>query len=152
MKTILRTVLASLVSLAALADGTVTLSEREVELNVDISTTKVKLSRADYSAPVVKVLVPDLADVTVLDHRNTGEGAPCLATYDTLAPEDVIQNNPVVERVKFKVTLQKATYLDAQAGVCHVSLVELVEGKIRGFNFVHDREVSVGSRHPDDCR
>src|SRR3990167_4240343 len=91
-----------IMSVAVANASSVVLSKRTVELNVDISTTKLKLSRAGYASPVVKVLVPELADVTILDHRNTGEGAPCLATYETMLPEDVIQNNPGVEKINFE--------------------------------------------------
>jgi len=140
-----------LVSTSAFADQVI-LSQNTVSLNVDISTTKIKLSQADYSSPVVKVLVPDLADVTFLNHRNTAEGAPCLATYDTLKPQDVIQDNPVVEKIDFTITLEKSVYSDVLNKVCKVSLTERVEGKIRGFSFGHTRTLAMPERHIDDCR
>ncbi|MBI4041200.1 MAG: hypothetical protein HY390_04970 [Deltaproteobacteria bacterium] len=132
--------------------SSVVLSKRTVELNVDISTAKLKLSRADYVSPVVKVLVPELADVTILDHRNTGEGAPCLATYETESPSDVIQSNPQVEKIKFDITLKKSVRLNPEGTACVVHLSEEVDGVIRGFQFVHDRSLFVGERHIDDCR
>jgi hypothetical protein len=139
-------------SISGVARADALLSEREVDLNVDISTTKVKLSQSDYVAPVVKVLVPDLADVTILDHRNTGEGAPCLATYETRNPQDVIQGNPIVEKVKFKVTLQKNLLPNITEGICQVSLAEDIHGMIRGFNFRHHRDQVIGNRSIEDCR
>jgi hypothetical protein len=126
-------------------------SEREVTLPVDISTTKIKLSRADYSSPVVKVLIPELAAETILNHRNTSEGAPCLATYETMNPQDVIQNRPSTEFFKFKITIKKHTYV-TQNNECNVSLTEEIEGNIRGFNFYHDRSISLPSREVDDCK
>jgi len=144
------------ISMAVANASSTVLSKRTVELNVDISTTKLKLSRADYSSPVVKVLVPELADVTILDHRNTGEGAPCLATYEALSPEEVIQNNPATEKVRFQVTLLKDTIVNidekSKKPVCEVHLTELIEGDIRGFDFQHSRSLLVGNRHMDDCR
>ena len=136
----------------AQAGEDVVLSEKEVTLNVDISTAKTKLSIADYSSPVVKVLVPELADVTILDHRNTGEGAPCLATYDTLDPRDVIQGNPTTEKINFKVTLIKQTATNTSQDICYVRLSERVEGNIRGFKFTHNKQKPMGTRHIDDCR
>lgn len=130
----------------------VILSEKVVQLNVDISKTKLKLSQADYDSPVVKVLVPDLADVTILDHRNTNEGAPCMATYDTLSPEDVIQNNPSIEKIDFTITLAKHAIPNLQNKTCDVILSETINAKIRGFNFNHYKNVNVGTRHIDDCR
>ncbi|MCB0393429.1 MAG: hypothetical protein KDD25_02650 [Bdellovibrionales bacterium] len=129
----------------------VVLSEKVSNLTVDISTAKLKLSKAGYESPVVKVLVPDLADVTIFDHRNEGEGAPCLATFDTFEPNDVIQGNPSVEEIPFKVTLTRMTFLDS-ANVCQVYLVENVEGQIRGFNFYHSRDAHIGTRNAEDCR
>jgi hypothetical protein len=129
----------------------VVISQRVVRLPVEISNTNVKLSAADYSAPVVKVLIPALADVTLLDHRNTNEGAPCMATYGTRVPNDVIQNNPGSLQVQFQISLIKNLYVDTNNS-CVVSMTEHIEGTIRGFKFVHDRYVSLGERHLDDCR
>ncbi|MCH2534093.1 MAG: hypothetical protein MK008_06600 [Bdellovibrionales bacterium] len=101
---------------------------------------------------MVKVLVPDLADVTILNHRNTGEGAPCMASYQAMSPEDVIQNNPSVEVVPMTITLNKLLTPDSANGICHVSLKESIVGKIRGFRFEHHESMGVGTRHIDDCR
>lgn len=130
----------------------VSISKRSVVLNVDISPTNLKLSRADYSMPTVKVLVPELADVTIMNHRNTKEGAPCLATEDTFKPEDVIQGNSAVEKVEFTIELQRQVYKDDEKKTCMVYLVENVTGQIRGFNFSHQRDSEIGLRHIDDCR
>lgn len=135
----------------ALSANEVQLSRQVKILAVDISTARVKLSGADYSTPLVKVLVPLLADVTLLNHRNEGEGAPCLATTDTMFPEDVIKNNPALENHKFVITLTKVAELDEQHD-CQVTLHEDIESNIRGFKFKHHRSIVVGTRHQDDCR
>ena len=135
----------------AKANG-VPISERTVELRVDISSTKLKWSQADYSSPVLKVLVPDLATVTILDHRNTGEGAPCMATYQAMSPEEVIQNNPSVEVIPMTITLQKQLSPDPKDRLCHVALKESIVGEIRGFRFEHQKIKDIGTRHMDDCR
>ena len=143
-----------LVSASAHAQSkTVELSKKDVILSVDISTTKLKRSSSGYSTALLKVLVPELADVTILDHRNAGEPAPCLATYDAYSPEDVIQGRPDVEKIKFTITLQKiATLSHDPTQTCSVTLNELVEGTIRGFKFIHERSLVVGNRNVDDCR
>jgi hypothetical protein len=138
----------------------VVVSEREVELNVDISESTVKLSRADYSAAVVKILIPEIADVAILDHRNTNEGAPCMATYETQSPSSVVGGDPKKEKIKFKITLERQAFFNRSvnpdgsldSGVCEVYLIETINGVIRGFNFNHVESVLVGTRHPDDCR
>lgn len=131
---------------------TVTLSQKVVALTTEISPEKIKWSEADYQMPVVKILLPELADATVLNHRNTDEGAPCLASYAAPSPEAVIQNQPATEKVDFTIILNKELYLDPETSLCHVTLIELVEGQIRGFKFVHDRRQHIGERHKDDCR
>ena len=128
------------------------ISERTVAIDVDISTAKVRLSRAGYSTEVVKVLIPALADVTLLDHRNEGESAPCLATNATDNPADVVQNNPSVESIQMKITLTKFPTINSTTQLCDIILSESIETKIRGFSFDHFRSLVIASRSIDDCR
>lgn len=134
------------------AQAGVVISERTVPLEVKISPETVKLSHADYSMPVVKVLVPGLADVTILDHRNSGEGAPCLATDGTRSPEDVIRGSSTTETLPFTIRLERSVYPDLDAKKCYVLLEEFVSGEIRGYQFTHHRDFQVADRHLDDCR
>lgn len=128
------------------------ISQKEVTLPVDLNTARLKLSRGGYSSEVVKVLVPELADVTIADHRNEGEEAPCLATYEAWTVEEVIQGKPEKLEVPFTITLTKHVWVDTENKVCKVSLTENVIGKIRGFHFTHDRYLEMPDRHVDDCR
>ncbi len=109
-----------------------------------------KLSRAGYGSEVLKVFIPSLADITFLDHRNENSGAPCMSTYETAIPEDVIQGRPGNETVNFNVILTKHTFLNGT--VCKVSMVETITAKIRGFNFSHSQSTNMPDRHQDDCR
>jgi hypothetical protein len=127
-------------------------SERQVTLNVDISTARLKFSSSGYMAPVVKVLVPELADVTLLDHRNVGEGAPCLASYQALSPEEVIQEKPAVEKVEFQIKLTKIPVINEKENICEISLKEEINGQIRGFAFTHSRVQVIAKRSVADCR
>lgn len=128
------------------------ISEREVILPVDLNTTRLKLSSGGYSSLVVKVLVPELADVTIADHRNAGEDAPCLATFDAFTVEEVLQGKPEKLEIPFTITLKKQVWADSVNKVCKVSLTENVVGMIRGFQFTHDRYLEMPDRHIDDCR
>lgn len=129
----------------------VVLSEKQIQINVDVSSRKVKLSQADNWSPVVKVLLPELAGATILDHRNKGEGVPCLVTFDTTDPKAVIQSNPGTENIVLNVKLTKETLIDWE-GKCAVYLSESIEANIRGFLFTDLRAIKVGERHVDDCR
>lgn len=158
MKKFLTTILASSLSLGLAAtahaalDQEVVISKRNVLLNVDVSTAKVKLSNAGYATYVLKVLVPDLADVTLLDHRNEGESAPCIATYETLKPEDVIKNDPGMEKVKATITLNRMASLNPDTHLCEINLHESISTKVRGFLFIHDRMKVIATRNEADCR
>jgi hypothetical protein len=131
---------------------TSTLSQRLVTLTVEVNAKNLRWSQADYQFPVVKVLVPELAEATILDHRNTGEGAPCLASYVALTPEDVIQNYPSVEKIPFEITLQKVATLDPIAKTCGIVLIEDIKGNIRGYEFIHSRRQTINFRNLADCR
>ncbi len=138
-------------SFAAL-NQTEIISERVVTVSVDISETSLRHSRSGYSAELVKILIPGLADVTLLDHRNSGEAAPCMATYETNNIVDIVQNNPVIESLPMKITLSKIPIINNEENICEIMLIELVESKIRGFRFIHSREQVIASRSVEDCR
>ncbi len=152
MKNTLIVMIAS-VGITGLASANpVTISQRRVLLNINISPKTLKLSQADYSTPVVKVLVPELADVTILDHRNAGEGAPCLATKQTNDPNQVIQDRPAIEKTPVFIRLQRNATLDPSGKLCNVQLIEQIRTQIRGTLFEHLRNVFVGTRDISDCR
>jgi hypothetical protein len=148
MKLIL--VLSTFLSLNAFAQ--VVISEKTVTLPIDLSTAKLKLSSRGYSNLIVKVLVPELADVTLGNHRNEDEEAPCLATYETRDPEDVIQGKPEKIFANFKITLVKTVLADSENNICHVTLSEQISGEIRGFEFFHERSIPLPERDLEDCR
>jgi hypothetical protein len=131
--------------------------EKTVPMEVKIDNTNVKLSRADYSVPVVKVLIPALADATLLNHRNSTEGAPCMATYQTHLPSAVIGHGPGKDTINVNIKVSKSLYVARSPEknnelVCYVQLNEDIETNIRGFKFVHHQVGSLNTRHIDDCR
>ena len=154
MKTVstLFSILLAAASASAELDKSAIISERTVTINVDISKVKVRLSRSGYVDPVVKILVPELADVTLLNHRNGSEGAPCMATFDTIFPEAVVQNNPSMESVKMNITLEKLPTINPTSQLCDITLIESIRTNIRGFNFTHEKRDVIASRAIADCR
>lgn len=119
---------------------------------VDLNSKTVKCSAADYSRPLLKVLVPALAELTVLNHRNTREGAPCIAAgpCGEIGPQDILRRGDGVDEVPIRVVLKKVAELDG--GVCRVSLLETVTAVIRGVPFTHERWQAVADREAPDCR
>ncbi len=146
------TIIAMALTISTVAQANITeLSIKNVTVNVDLSTARVRLSEAGYSSPVLKVLIPELAGVTILDHRNEGEAAPCMATFESMNVDDVIQGNPSTEKVDLTIKLSRLEYINQETQLCEVSLDETIQGNIRGLNFTHNRSVAIGTRHIDDC-
>ena len=133
------------------AGGTI-LHDKTTPVSVELNARTVKCSAADYSEPMLKVLVPGLAELTVLNHRNAREGAPCVAAgrCGAVGPQDILRAGEGAERVPIRVILRKDAELEG--GVCHVSLVETVTAVIRGVPFYHERRQAVADRNPADCR
>jgi hypothetical protein len=134
------------------SDGSV-IRDQTTMVDVDLNDATVKCSAADYSMPMLKVLVPGLAELTVLNHRNTREGAPCVAAgrcSAALGPQNVLKAGAGVDRVPVRVVLKKVTAIDGD--VCHVTLVETVATTIRGLAFSHERSQDVAERAAADCR
>lgn len=128
-------------------------SDRTTDVDVDLNAQTVKCSAADYSGPMLKVLVPGLADLTILNHRNTKEGAPCIAAgrcSPQLGPETLLRQGEGSESIPVRVVLKKV--LSLQGDVCHVTLVETVTTQIRGVPFFHERFQKVADRAAADCR
>ena len=119
---------------------------------VALNAKTVKCSAADYSMPMLKILVPDLAQLTVLNHRNTREGAPCIAAGQCgeRGPQDILKSGAGVDRIPVRVVLTKVAELDG--AVCRVSLVEKVTTVVRGVPFYHERTQSVAERAAADCK
>ena len=132
-------------------DGSI-VRDRTTVVSVELNPRTVKCSAADYSAPMLKVLVPALAELTILNHRNFREGAPCVAAgrCGEVDPEDILRFGEGVEQIPMRVILKKTTEQDGE--LCRVSLVETVTTVIRGVPFFHERRQAVEDRAGDDCR
>lgn len=126
------------------------LSKKIVNLPVDVSTAKIKFTNLGYgNISFVKVIVPEMAATTILNHRNIGEDGPCLFTNGTFSVDDVLQDNPEIIDTDFTITLSRSTFI--QGDVCKVTLHESVTADIRGFHFVHYLSTSMPDRIVEDC-
>ena len=129
------------------------IADKTTQVSVDLNPATVKCSRADYGQPMLKILVPALAELTLLNHRNTREGAPCVSAGRCgaeLGPQNILASGAGTVQASVRVVLRKVTALEE--GVCRVSLVESVHTSIRGLAFVHERTQEVAERDPADCR
>jgi len=133
------------------------LSERIHHFNVELNATTVLCSQADYSARFLKILIPQLADVTFLDHRNFGAGAPCVAAgqcapFGDHTPEEIIDLLKPSETIEVKVVATRVLTKDNQEKTCNVSLKEEIFTTVRGVPFYHLRSTSLLDRSFEDCR
>jgi hypothetical protein len=140
-------------SVVSAQGGESVVADKTTDVEVALNAKSVKCSAADYSMPMLKVLVPGLADLTILNHRNTREGAPCIAAgrcTPALGPGTILKEGEGSVTVPVRVQLKKVAQVDGD--VCHVSLVETVTTKIRGVPFFHERTQEVADRSAADCR
>lgn len=136
------------------------LSDQTTDLEIDLNSKTVKCSARGYMSPNLKVLVPGLADITVMNHRNPGEGAPCIAAGDCfgtgqtpgITPEDILQSGTGVDTVPVRVILTRVSLPDHEAKVCNVTLKEEIHAIIRGVPFYHLRAQEMAKRNLADCR
>jgi uncharacterized protein (TIGR03382 family) len=133
-------------------ETTVTDTTTPVDLKLDSST--VLCSSADYGALFLKVLIPDLARLTLLDHQNIGAGAPCVASGACKPgnmPSDIILAGAPTEHVYVNVKEIRADDADPATQTCNTTLIEKVHVTIRGKDFFHERELPLGTRPYSDC-
>lgn len=124
----------------------------EVDVKLDSST--VLCSAADYGATFLKILIPDLGKITLLDHQNTGAGAPCVASGPCgpgNEPADIIDANDLHETVSVNVKAIRGDESDADTQTCTTYLTEKVKVTIRGKDFFHERFAQLGTRPYSDC-
>ena len=129
---------------------------RQTKTNVDIplNPSTVKCSHADYTLPNLKILVPGLAPLTVLNHRNRNEGAPCVAAGECAPgnePKDLLDASRPTETVPVRVRLTRVTSIDHEQKKCSVWLSEKVATDVRGIKFRHERTQDLGERAYEDC-
>lgn len=123
-----------------------------VDLKLDAST--VLCSSADYGALFLKVLIPELAPITLLDHQNTGAGAPCVAAGPCQPgnmPEDILDAQDPSAQAAINVKAVRIDQADSTAQTCTTTLREDVAVTIRGVPFTHTRYASLGERPFSDC-
>ncbi len=123
---------------------------REIALNAGT----VLCSAADYGKPFLKVLIPELAAITLLDHQNIGAGAPCVAAGTCTTgkePETILDPAKPTEPVTITVQAFRQDSIEHDAQTCTTFLLERVQVTIRGTAFTHERFAALGSRPYADC-
>lgn len=137
---------------------------KTITMNVALNEKTVLCSKADYGALFLKILIPDLASHTLLNHRNLGASAPCVAAgscTDDNNPSKIIDAAKPIEKIAIKIDIYRAEFVkrtgnDFMPGppgkqVCGIIMIERIETIIRGRKFTHQRDIELGSRELSDC-
>jgi MYXO-CTERM domain-containing protein len=144
--------LAATATVASAAETVVHDTTTSVEIKLD--STTVLCSSADYGQLFLKIGIPQLANITLLDHQNIGAGAPCVAAgvcQPGHMPADIIDPAHPTELVDIDVKAVREDDVDEAAHTCSTVLIERVKVNVRGFEFTHERTAELGSRPYEDC-
>src|SRR6185503_5465536 len=128
--------------------------DTSTSMSVTLDANSVLCSTADYGSPHLKVLIPKLGALTLLNHQNFGAGAPCVAAGQCgpgNMPSDIIDAAHPTEPVTINVRAVRQDEVDVAAQSCFTYLIERVSVDIRGREFKHERSVELVSRPFSDC-
>lgn len=133
--------------------GTRTILDDKKEMDAEVNNVTVKCSALGYGAEELKINIKGLDGWTILDHSKDRfgdkSGLPCMTAGMCKFPwaqpgdegfeiNDVIQNNPRVEKVVVHRVLTETRELNTE-GLCARSLVESLETTVGGIKFTHKR-------------
>src|SRR5690606_13937275 len=92
---------------------------------------------------------PELADMTVLNHRVPGSNAPCVTAGFCRPGEfsvgDIIDSKKPTETVDVEVSVLRHSQWDEERQTCRTTMSEVVNTKIRGIEFTHMRVIPIGN-------
>ena len=142
-------------------DKEIIISDRTHRLEVALNTATVLCLTGDYGAHSFKIAVPEINDITYLDHTSPGAPGPCInagfcknkeqpwgASKDERFPifHDVQKPTEMVDiRVIRKELLQIAE------GRCLRTYMEQISSTIRGTLFQHYAHMPLAETKLEDC-
>lgn len=124
------------------------------EVTTLIGAVKFKWTRLGYGALTHKVIIPQLAEYTLFNHRNDGEEGPCLRSdqkrFPGLKPIDaeVPDQN---QYVPISIKILNKYSINREKKICKVQMVEDVRTVINGEEFYHSYTKDMGYRFIEDC-
>ncbi len=134
------------------------ISVKKIPVKLLLNEQSVICSSAGYGRDFLKILVPQLAKHSLMEHRNIGVSAPCLAAGDCLNDESqeflkiIKEHGSINKKSIMKITLKKAFVYNDRDKVCRMWLHEDVELKIGKFKFTHSRNSKLPDRRSKkDC-
>lgn len=162
-------ILALLATTNVWADGSRTILKDSKALDAEISSETVLCSAKGYGLEELKINIRALDGWTILDHSNSrfGDltGLPCMTAGACSFPgrkggfkvEDVLQNNPRVEKIIVnRELIETRQMVTAEAGsenklVCQKSLTEKLNTVVAGIKFAHSRTTTTSEPLSDEA-
>jgi hypothetical protein len=126
----------------------------EIELHskiVPLNVTKYKETLLGYGTLTGKILIPELAEQSLLNHRNDGEEAPCLSGPSKGMKPIAIDNTLLPEIVPVEIKVLNEFHINQEKRICKVILIESVEAEVQGVRFRHRLVKDNGFRYIKDC-
>lgn len=115
---------------------------------IDGSTVSHKWTMLGYGQTTEKIIVPDLANHTLFNHRNPGEEGPCLRSYNIFGQS---QTPTIPDSFTIDITILNSFRVNRERGICQVNMVEDVITVIDGVEFTHRYSKDMGYRYIEDC-
>jgi len=120
----------------------------EKTITIDGSTVSHKWTMLGYGQTTEKIIVPELANHTLFDHRNPGEEGPCLRSYNIFGQT---QTPSIPSSFEIDITISNSYRIDRDRNICQVNMLEDVTTTIDGVEFSHRYSKDMGFRYIGDC-
>lgn len=145
------------------ATNSVLVQSKTQPVEIELNTDTVKCLIGDYGVSSLKVLIPELANMTLLNHRVPGSNAPCVTAgfCKGLVPGEELdvsmilgEDRPPTEVIYVTIDLMRDSQWIEATQTCEVFMTEVVTTQIRGLEFKHTRaaELSKGQQWFDPQR
>ena len=131
------------------------ISRIQHEISVKISADTVRCSSQGYSLPELKIDVPDLDWAATFQHRNFGEGQPCMTAGSCRqvgGPEVILAGGDEEIKTLLTVVMQEVAWVDDTNDTCYRQVEEVLEMDVRGHTFSHVRQAPLVEVSAKLCR
>jgi hypothetical protein len=134
-------------------------SKAEVPLTLDLNDKTVRCFTGDYSAPSLKISIPELREYTAFRQTTRGETAPCINAglckmgfeNEGLSPDQILNSQKPTEDVIVIITLKEILELNHNDKTCSRRLEETLASNVRGLEFKHADGTDLGALNYDLC-
>lgn len=130
-------------------------SRQTTDITVALHPSSVRCSALGYGSPELKVDVPDLDWAAVFNHRQLGEGEPCMAAgacTSTNTPGRVLAGGEGDVPAQVLVVHTEVGTIDKVHATCTRELVEELTMQLRGLTFTHRKSTPLAPWTAAECR